>query len=91
MTNKENKAALKADIQEMFKDFEKSIFEDGGKLDRLLNSGVIDFSEPQEDLRLAKQVLMALGSELSHHYRPPCFISGIKEFKHRVQELYSAL
>ena len=84
---KTNKQALKTDIHELFKMFEDDMFKTGGKLDHLFMSGIIDFSEPQPNYVPAKQLLLVIGQELEHQYRPPTNLDT-RGFKKTVKSLY---
>lgn len=66
--SKQNKDQLRKKVLEQFSGFQNSVFEEGGKLDKLLNSGAIDLSEPEEGYKTASKILAALGEELKSQY-----------------------
>lgn len=72
---------LRKKVEDQFIAFQKMVFEDGGKLDRLLNSGAIDLSEEDDSYKTASKINMALGTELSFQYDNLMSNSDKKEVK----------
>ncbi|WP_422451914.1 hypothetical protein [Endozoicomonas sp. ALC066] len=89
-TPNQNAFIIRSQVHEMFKDFEKSIFEEGGKLDRLLKSSAIDLSEPIEDYRLAKMIIQAIAKEMENQYELPLNLQ-FKGYRKELKNLYANL
>ncbi|WP_318493565.1 hypothetical protein [Photobacterium leiognathi] len=66
--SKENKNALRAKVEEQFLTFQKEIFSDGGRLDKLLNSGAIDLSEEESGYAMSSKINVALGHCLADRH-----------------------
>ncbi len=88
MTTKENKAALKAKVEKQLKDFTDYILSEGGKLDRLMLSGALDLSEPEEGFVTSSQIMCALGRLMEDQYTPS---GNQRDHKREVQNISNFL
>lgn len=82
-----NKAALRKKVEEQLNNIVKEITKDGGKLDRILNSGAIDLSAPESGYTTSHQILCALGRYIEEQHTPSAGGSTLMIHKREVKNI----
>ncbi|CAH6992942.1 hypothetical protein VCHA53O466_140159 [Vibrio chagasii] len=84
--SKENKQDLKAKVAKQLQDYVDEVLRDGGAVDRLLNSGALDLSEPEEGFTTSSRIVCALGRRMEDQYTP---LGDLKAHKREVKNIES--
>ncbi|WP_066017963.1 hypothetical protein [Endozoicomonas atrinae] len=67
---KQHREDLRREVYDLFKYFERHIFDKDGRLDHLFRSGAIDFSQRHTGTKLPRQILIAIAHDMSGLHRP---------------------
>lgn len=82
--NQDNKAALRAKVETQLNNMVEQIMKEGGKLDRLLKSGAIDLSEPEQGYVTSSRIMCALGRYMEEQHTPN---GDLREHKREVKNM----